>query len=45
MGVFQIKNLVNGKLFIGRGMNVQGEAQQCKIPIGAGLASQPGNAE
>ena len=36
MGVFQIKNLANGKIFIGRGMNVQGKLNSAKFQLEQG---------
>jgi len=36
MGVFQIKNLENGKIFIGRGMNVQGKLNSAKFQLEQG---------
>jgi len=36
MGVYQIKNLSNGKIFIGRGMNVQGKLNSAKFQLEQG---------
>jgi len=36
MGIFQIKNLVNGKIFIGRGLNVQGIINSAKFQLAHG---------
>ncbi len=36
MGIFQIKNLANGKIFIGRGMNVQGKINSSKFQLEQG---------
>ena len=33
MGIFQIKNLVNGKIFVGRGLNVQGIINSAKFQL------------
>ena len=33
MGIFQIKNLINGKIFIGRGLNVQGKINSHKFQL------------
>ncbi len=36
MGIFQIKNLVNGKIFIGWGMNAQGKINSHKFQLEQG---------
>jgi hypothetical protein len=36
MGVFQIKNLESGKIFIGRGINVQGKLNSAKFQLKQG---------
>ena len=36
MGIFQIKNLTNGKIFIGRGMNVQGKINSSRFQLEQG---------
>ncbi len=36
MGVFQIKNLESGKIFLGRGMNVQGKLNSAKFQLEQG---------
>ena len=36
MGVFQIRNLANGKIFIARGMNVQGKLNSAKFQLEQG---------
>ncbi len=33
MGIFRIKNLINGKIFIGRGTNVQGKINSHKFQL------------
>jgi hypothetical protein len=36
MGVFQIKNLANGKIFLGRGKNVLGKINSAKFQLEQG---------
>ena len=36
MGIFRIKNLLNGKIFIGRGMNVKGKINSHKFQLEQG---------
>lgn len=36
MGIFQIKNLANGKIFIGRGLNIQGKLNSSKFQLEQG---------
>ena len=36
MGIFQIKNLANGKIFIGRGLNVEGKINSAKFQLEQG---------
>ena len=36
MGIFRIKNLINGKIFIGRGTNVQGKINSHKFQLEQG---------
>ena len=36
MGVFQVKNLINGKIFIDSGLNVQGKINGCKFQLALG---------
>lgn len=36
MGIFRIKNLSNGKIFIGRGLNVQGKINSAKFQLEQG---------
>jgi hypothetical protein len=36
MGIFQIKNLANRKIFIGKGMNVQGKINSSKFQLEQG---------
>jgi len=31
MGVFQVKNLINGKIFLDSGFNIQGKINGCKF--------------
>ncbi len=33
MGIFQIKNLSNGKIFVGSGMDVNGKINSCKFQL------------
>jgi len=33
MGVYQVKNLVNGKIFIDSGLNVQGKINSCRFQL------------
>ncbi|MGB2783017.1 MAG: GIY-YIG nuclease family protein [Atribacterota bacterium] len=36
MGVYQVKNLTNGKIFIDRGQNIQGKINSCKFQLSLG---------
>ncbi len=36
MGVFQVKNLTNGKIFIGSGIDVHGKLNSCKFQLAHG---------
>jgi hypothetical protein len=36
MGVYQIKNLANGKIFIDSGQNIQGKINSCKFQLSYG---------
>ncbi len=36
MGVFQVKNLVNGKIFIDSGLNLQGRINSCRFQLSLG---------
>ena len=36
MGVFQVKNLANGKIFIDSGLNIQGKINGCKFQLSLG---------
>jgi len=36
MGVFQVKNLINGKIFIDSGLNIQGKMNSCKFQLSYG---------
>jgi len=36
MGVFQVKNLANGKIFIDSGLNIQGKINGCKFQLALG---------
>ena len=36
MGVFQIKNLAKGKIFIDSGLNIQGKINGCKFQLALG---------
>jgi hypothetical protein len=36
MGVYQIKNLANGKIFIDSGQNIQGKINSCKFQLSHG---------
>jgi hypothetical protein len=36
MGVYQIKNLANGKIFIDSGQNIQGKINSCKFQLSLG---------
>jgi len=36
MGVFQVKNLINGKIFIDSGLNLQGKINGCKFQLALG---------
>jgi hypothetical protein len=36
MGVFQVRNLANGKLFIGSGLNLQGKINSTRFQLGFG---------
>ncbi len=33
MGIFQVKNLTNGKIFLGSGMDVKGKMNSCKFQL------------
>ncbi|MFA6027865.1 MAG: GIY-YIG nuclease family protein [Patescibacteria group bacterium] len=33
MGIYQVKNLTNGKILIGSGLNVQGKINSCKFQL------------
>jgi hypothetical protein len=33
MGIYQVKNLINGKIFIGRGLNVNGKLNSTKFQL------------
>ncbi len=37
MGIYQIKNLVNGKIFLGRSLNLHGKANSFKFQLRNGL--------
>jgi hypothetical protein len=36
MGVFQVKNLINGKIFIDSGLNLKGKINSCKFQLSFG---------
>jgi len=36
MGVYQVKNLTNGKIFIDSGQNIQGKINSCKFQLSLG---------
>ena len=36
MGVFQVKNLINGKIFIDSGLNLQGKMNGCRFQLSLG---------
>lgn len=36
MGVYQVKNLANGKIFIDSGQNIQGKINSCKFQLSLG---------
>jgi len=36
MGIFQVKNLKSGKVFIGSGLNLQGKINSCKFQLALG---------
>jgi len=36
MGIFQVKNLSNGKIFIDSGLNLQGKINGCKFQLALG---------
>jgi hypothetical protein len=36
MGVFQVKNLANGKIFIDSGLNIHGKMNRCKFQLNLG---------
>ena len=36
MGVFQVKNLTSGKIFIDSGLNIQGKINGCKFQLALG---------
>ena len=36
MGVFQVKNLISGKIFIDSGLNVQGKINSCRFQLSLG---------
>jgi len=37
MGVYQVKNLANGKIFIDSGQNIQGKINSCKFQLSHGF--------
>ena len=36
MGIFQVKNLISGKIFIDSGLNVQGKINSCRFQLSLG---------
>lgn len=36
MGVFQVKNLANGKIFVDSGLNIQGKMNSCRFQLSYG---------